>query len=104
MRERAGRGAHRAGLAVLRKFAVAVVHDHYDPRVGPLDDFDGRLNISDAQRRPQRVPAGALDERHAHACATGGARRRSGAPPRAGRSRSRLLTQQQIVFLMAPAR
>lgn len=61
-------GAHCAGLAVLCKFAVAIVNDNHNTRAGGLDDGYGLPDVSDAQRRPKRVPARALDEGHAQAC------------------------------------
>lgn len=55
---------HMARLLCLRKFAIAVVYQHYTLGAAALDSLDRPLYGVNAQRRPQRIATGPLNERH----------------------------------------
>jgi hypothetical protein len=54
-----------AGLAGLCEFSIAIVHQ--DPAIGAAgpDGFYSTVNGSYAQRGPERIATGPLNERHA---------------------------------------
>ena len=53
-----------AGLLRFREFSIAVVHQHCALGAAALNGLDSPLYGINAQRRPQRIATGPLNERH----------------------------------------
>ena len=63
-----GLQTYMAGLQSLGELAIAVVHHHSAPGAAGLDGRDCLPYGVNAERRPQGVSTGPLDERHTRVC------------------------------------